>query len=165
MRSIYEPVHETTCERMEEQLDALHALSRRGLWGIVLFMAVSAAALYGSSSGLFSLIPAEVREMVGEGPPPAALYLVLAVSWLSSFVLIIGRRGGDGQPGYCWYNVGLPTVFYPLAIFTQEAATLFPVVFVAGLILLLLEHFTVTSYASRAIRETTARLERIRKFQ
>ncbi|WP_460594976.1 hypothetical protein [Geomonas sp. Red276] len=162
---MYQPVHETNCERMEEQLAALHALSRRGLWGLVLFMAASAAALYGSSSGLFSLIPTEIREMVGDGPPPVALHLVLAVSWLSSFVLIIGRRGGDGQPGYSWYNVGLPTVFYPLCIFTEHADTFFPVVFVAGLVLLLLEHFTVTSYAFRAIRDTAARLERIRRFE
>lgn len=139
-------------------LNALHALSRRGLWGILMFMSLSAVALYFSQSGM---VPAEVKEMIGELPPPQVMHAVLAVSWLSAFVLILGRRTEEGKPAYHWCNIGLPTAFYPLYIFTDQAGTCFPVVFGAGLLLLVIEHATVMSYALRAIREETARLKRM----
>ena len=86
---------------------------------------------------------------------------MLGVSWLSAFVLIFGRRGGDGKPGYHWCNVGLPAAFYPLYVFSDPTGTFFPAVFAATLILLLMEHACVVSYARKAIREESARLDRL----
>jgi len=148
-------------EQIQGSLNELHTLSRRGLWGILLFMSLSAVALYCSKAGLFALVPAEVKEIFGEAPPAHWLHAVLAVSWLSAFVLILGRVSGDGKPAYNWCNVGLPTVFYPLYIFSDSAATYFPAVFAAGLVLLIVEHASVTFYASKAIREETARLNQL----
>jgi hypothetical protein len=150
--------HRVTDGSSYPDLNSLHALSRRGLWGILMFMSLSAIALYFSQSGM---VPAEVKEMIGELPPPQALHAVLAVSWLSAFVLILGRRTEEGKPAYHWCNIGLPTAFYPLYIFTDQAGTYFPVVFAAGLLLLVIEHATVMRYAAKAIREETDRLNRI----
>jgi hypothetical protein len=148
-------------EQVVATINDLHALSRRGLWGILLFLSISAATLYGSVSGLFSSIPAEVRELFGEAPPLGMLHLVLGVSWLSALVLILGRRGRDGKPAYNWCNIGLPTAFYPLYIFYEPSGTHFPAVFAAGLLLLVIEHLTVTCYAARVIREETERLNHL----
>jgi len=147
--------------QVAKSIEELHALSRRGLWGMLLFMSLSAAALYLSQAGAFTVVPAQIREMIGPTPPAHLLHLALAVSWLSAFVLILGRRGGDGKPGYSWCNIGLPAAFYPLYVFTDAAGTHFPAVFAAGLILLLVEHASVMSYAARSIREETARLDRL----
>lgn len=152
-------------EQAEGTINDLHALSRRGLWGILMFMTLSAVALYCSESGIFAMVPAEVREMIGEVPPPQALHAVLAVSWLSAFVLILGRRTADGKPAYHWCNIWLPTALYPLYIFSDQAETYFPVVFAAGLLLLVIEHVTVMRYANRAIREETARLNGTQSFE
>jgi hypothetical protein len=148
-------------EQIISTINELHALSRRGLWGILLFLTVSAVTLYCSEAGLFASIPSGVKELFGDPPPAHLLYIALAVSWLSAFILILGRRTGDGKPCYSWYNIGVPTLFYPLCIFSDRSGTFFPAVFAAGLILLVVEHATVMSYAIKAIREETARLKRL----
>ena len=146
-------------------IDELHALTRRGLWGILLFLSLSASVLYCSQAGIFAMVPADVKEMFSELPPPVVIHAVLAVSWLSAFVLIMGRMVEEVKPSYNWYNVGLPTIFYPLYIFTDGAATYFPAVFAAGLVLLVIEHVSVTIHARRLLREETARLRHLNHLE
>ncbi|MBJ6750873.1 hypothetical protein [Geomonas anaerohicana] len=148
-------------EQVAKSVEQLHVLSRRGLWGLLLFLALSAAALALSQLNVSSGAQAELEGIFGPLPSIDVLNLVLGVSWLSALVLIVGRRGGDGRPGYSWHNVGLPAVFYPLYAFCDTTGTYFPVVFLAGLVLLLLEHGFVVYYTAKAIREETARLERL----
>lgn len=150
-------------EQIMATINDLHSLSRRGLWGILLFMSLSAAMLYGNESGFFADLPADVKELFGEAPPLQLLHLVLGISWLSALIILLGRRGGDGKPGYSWYNIGLPTALYPLYIFADPAGTHFPAVFAAGLVLLVAEHATVVSYAAKAIREETERLNHLKQ--
>ncbi|MBJ6799606.1 hypothetical protein [Geomonas propionica] len=149
-------------EQVAKNVEQLHVLSRRGLWGMVLFLGLSAAALALSQGGVPSVAQAELEGIIGPLPSIDLLNLVLGVSWLSALVLIVGRRGSDGRPGYRWHNVGLPAVFYPLYVFCDTTGTYFPVVFLAGLALLLLEHSFVVCYTAKAIKEETARLERLR---
>ena len=148
-------------EQIRDSIEELHALSRRGLWGILLFLSLSAATLCCSEAGLLSMVPAEIKELFGEPPPAHLLHLALGVSWLSAFVLILGRMTGDGKPSYRWCNIGLPVAFYPLYVFCDPAGTHFPAVFAAGLVLLVVEHAGVMRYAAREIREETARLDRL----
>ena len=145
-------------EKMLVSLSDLHALSRRGLWGILLFLCLSAVTLYLSETGLFALVPGDLRELFGDPPPIHLVHIALAVSWLSALVLVLGRLTGDATPGYNWYNVGLPTAFYPLYVFSDSGASHFPAVFAAGFVLLLVEHLSVLSFASRTIREEKERL-------
>lgn len=148
-------------EQVAKNVARLHALSRRGLWGLLLFLALSAIAL-GISQGEFSIAAqADVKEMFGPLPSVEVLNLVLGVSWFSALVMILGRRGADGKPAYNWCNIGLPAAFYPLYVFCDPTRTYFPAVFLAGLVLLLLEHGFVVSYTRKAIRSETARLERL----
>lgn len=147
-------------EQILGNISELHALSRRGLWGILLFLALSTVTLYCSETGIFAMVPADIKELIGDAPPASWLHVVLAVSWLSAFVLILGRAG-DGKPGYSWCNIGLPTAFYPLYVFSDPAGTHFPAVFAAGLVLLIVEHASVMYYASKALREETARLNHL----
>ena len=145
-------------EQILANVNELHALSRRGLWGILLFLSLSAVTLYCREAGIFAMVPSDIKELFGEPPPASWLHTVLAVSWLSAFVLILGRAG-DGKPGYSWCNIGLPTAFYPLYVFSDPTGSHFPAVFAAGLILLIVEHASVLFHASKAIREETARLD------
>ena len=142
-------------------LNELQALSRRGLWGILLFLTLSAVTLYCREAGLFALVPADLKDLFGEPPPTHLLHIALAVSWLSALVLILGRVTGEGRPCYSWYNVGLPAAFYPLYVFADPAGTHFPAVFAAGLVLLVIEYVSVLCYASKAIREESERLSQL----
>jgi hypothetical protein len=160
------PKHHDHCrEEIAGALAELHALSRRGLWGILLFMSISALFLYLNEAGYFAQAPASVKELFGEAPPLSWLHLVLAVSWLSAFVQILGRVTAEGKPCYSWCNIGLPTVFYPLYILCDSSGTHFPAVFAAGLVLLLVEQVSVTIYARRAIREESARLRHLETLE
>jgi hypothetical protein len=159
----HSPTRDHSREQIISIINELHALSRRGLWGILSFLALSAMVLYASTGGLFSLVPVEVKEMFGDPPPLHLLHIALGVSWLSAFILILGRRSADGKPCYSWYNIGLPTAFYPLYIFSDPACANFPAVFAAGLLLLIIEHATVMTYAAKAIREETSRLNRLQE--
>ncbi|QWV94109.1 hypothetical protein KP004_02665 [Geomonas oryzisoli] len=149
-------------EQVTKNIAQLHVLSRRGLWGLLLFLGMSAAALALSQVNVSSVAQAELEGVIGPLPSIDLLNLVLGISWLSAVVLIVGRRGSDGRPGYSWHNVGLPAVFYPLYAFCDTTGTYFPMVFLAGLVLLLLEHGFVVCYTAKAIKEETARLERLR---
>jgi hypothetical protein len=142
-------------------ISQLQALSRRGLWGILLFLTLSAVTLYLSESGMLALAPAGLKELFGDLPPTHLIHLAMAVSWLSALVLIMGRVTGDAPPGYNWYNIGLPTAFYPLYVFADSGGAHFPVVFAAGLTLLIVEHVSVLFFASKAIREGTERISRL----
>ncbi|ACH37705.1 menaquinol oxidoreductase complex Cbc5, membrane protein subunit, putative [Citrifermentans bemidjiense Bem] len=161
-RSVESSIAANRCrEELARNIDELHALSRRGLWGLLLFLGVSAAALYLSQMEACSLIQLQLKEIFGPPPPSDLLHVVLAVSWLSGFVLILGRRGADGKPGYNWCNIALPTAFYPLYVFSDAAGGYFPAVFCAGLVLLLLEHGFAVCYARKVIREANDRLSRL----
>ncbi len=150
----------TPCrEGLARDIAKLHALSRRGLWGVIAFLCLSAAALCLSQSGVCSTIPAQVKGMIGPPPPAGLLHVALGASWVSALILVLGRRGADGKPGYNWYNIGLPAAFYPLYIFADPTGISFPAVFAAGLVLLLLEHAFVISYTAREIRKETERLQ------
>ena len=145
-------------ERALVSLDELHALSRRGLWGVLLFLALSSVTLYVSEVGLVALVPVDLKELFGEAPPAHLVHIALAVSWLSALVLILGRVTGDATPGYNWFNIGLPTAFYPLYVFSDSTGTHFPVVFAAGLVLLLVEHLSVVCFVAKAMREEKDRV-------
>ncbi|MBU5614365.1 hypothetical protein [Geomonas azotofigens] len=149
-------------EQVAKNVEQLHVLSRRGLWGVVLFLGLSSVALALSQGTLPCVAQTELEQIIGPLPSADLLNLVLGVSWLSALVLIVGRRGSDGRPGYRWHNVGLPAVFYPLYAFCDTTGSYFPVVFLAGLVLLLLEHAFVVCYTAKAIKEETTRLERLR---
>lgn len=148
-------------EQVAQNIVRLHALSRRGLWGLLLFLTLSAVALGLAQAGLSVAAHEGVREIFGPLPPVDLLNVVLGVSWFSAFVMIIGRRGSDGEPGYNWCNIGLPAACYPLYVFCDPTGACFTVVFMAGLVLLLLEHAMVISYTMKAVRAETARLERL----
>lgn len=148
-------------EQVANGIARLHALSRRGLWGLLLFLVLSAVALAISQGEISIAAQAEIRDIFGTLPSVAMLNLVLAVSWVSALVMIVGRRDADGKPAYNWCNIGLPAAFYPLYVFCDPTGTYFPAVFLAGLVLLLLEHGFVVSYAKKAIRTETARLQHL----
>ena len=146
--------------RAEIQLtiDGLHALSRRGLWRVLLFLAVSVAALCFSNLNLFALLPEGFEGFVGDPPPVFLIHIVLAVSSVSALILIAGRVTGDAKAGAGWLQLAMSAAFYPLYGMANVLNELFPVVFFAGLTILVLEHLVVAGEAARVIREERERL-------
>lgn len=142
-------------------IDGLYALSRRGLWRLLLFLAGSAAFLRCRNLDLFAALPENVRELLGAPPPLALIHTLLAVSGVSALILIAG--GGTENSRRCdgWMQFGMLLFFYPLYAAANVLEAYFPVVFATGLLILALEHFATWCQASREIREEKDRLGRM----
>jgi hypothetical protein len=147
---------------IRETIDHLYAVSRGGLWRVLLFLAVSAVALQFRDIELFATLPENIREALGAPPPPFLIHLVLAVSTLSALILIAGRGPEEGgREGSGWLQFGMVAFFYPLYAVTGTLAAFFPAVFAAGLLVLLCDHGAAWYHASAAIREEKERLGRM----
>ncbi|HTG81654.1 MAG TPA: hypothetical protein VL949_06895 [Geobacteraceae bacterium] len=140
-------------------IDGLHALTRPGLWRLLMFLVASAVSLRFRDCDLFAALPEHVREFVGAPPPLALIHVVLAVSTVSTLIIIGGRRAEDAGAGRSWCQFAFAVFFYPLYALVNGLDEFFPAIFAAGLTILAFEHFTVSTRAFRAIRQERARLE------
>lgn len=148
-------------EEIRQTIDGLYVLSRRGLWRLLLFLGISALATRCRSFDLFAVLPENLREALGASPPVDMIHLLLAVSTISALILIAGRDGESRSGPGGWLQFGMSVFFYPLYAVTNTLETWFPAVFAAGLIVLVVEHFSVWARTSRAIQEEKERLGRM----
>jgi hypothetical protein len=139
------------------------ALSRRGLWGILSFLTLSAAALYCREANLLAMFPEKVRELLGAPPPTQLIHIAFAVSCVSALILILGRMTENGRQGYSWLNILMPTIFYPLYFFSDKMDKHFNTVFTAGMVILLVEHASIWLYSSKAMLEEKEQLKELSK--
>src|SRR5512136_922537 len=65
---------------IKTSIDDLHVFSRKGLWGMFLFLAASVLAFTFQDHSLTSVLPPEFRECLGMTPPVLLIDIVLAVS-------------------------------------------------------------------------------------
>lgn len=153
-------------EKVLESITACETFSRRGLWGILLFIALSGFALQLRGVDLFAGMPEAVRCLLGTAPPVGLIHLVLGISTVSSLIIIFGRTTDDDLPDGSWTRLftglGFRSVFY---LFYATAASLddnFLMVFVTGIIVLAAEHVTTWRAATKAIAEKKEHLAHIR---
>jgi hypothetical protein len=142
-------------------IDGLYAISRRGLWRLILFLAISAIALHFRNFDLFAVLPENICELLGAPPPPILIHCLLTVSSCSALILIAGR-GSEASSG-CngWVQFGLSVAFYALYAAANVLNEFFPAVFVAGMLILIFDHISVWVETSRAIREERERLGKL----
>jgi hypothetical protein len=145
-------------EEILHSIDNLYALSRQGLWKLLLFLGISTAALRARNFDLFSVLPENVREVLGAPPSPELVHVVLAISTISALILNYGR-GTDRPSG--WLQFGMAAFFYPLYAMSNTLGTWFPLVCIAGLVTLVFEHLTIWTLTSQAIHEEKERLARM----
>lgn len=142
-----------------ETTGSISTRSRRGLWGMIAFLAISLAALAVRDCDLIAALPGTVQELLGDAPPPLLIHVALAVSTVSALILIVGRGTGTGNLGYRWINICLPVLFYPLYLVANTGRSSFILVMLVGMTLLLLEHLTVR-YCSAKDQDQGHRLSR-----
>ena len=148
-------------EEILHSIDDLYALSRRGLWKLLLFLGISTAALQARDFDLFSFFPENVREVLGAPPSPELVHVVLAVSTISALILHSGRAADHPRGSAGWLQFGMAAFFYPLYAMSNTLGTWFPLVCIAGLITLVFEHLAIWTQTSRAIHEERERLARM----
>ena len=152
-------------EEILHSIDDLHALSRRGLWKLLLFLGISTAALQARDFDLFGAFPENVQEVLGAPPSPELVHVVLAVSTISALILHYGNGVEKARGSSGWLQFGMAAFFYPLYAMSNTLSTWFPLVCVAGLIALFFEHLTIWTQTSRAIHEEKERLARMHDLE
>ncbi len=143
----------------------LFVLSRRGLWGLGLFLLVSTGVVAGMR--YMPPVPAGLRQVLGPSPPVNLISLALAVYAFSALVLILSRMMGGSGTYRGWSHLGYLSAFYLFYYYGNSLEESFWAVFAAGLTILGLEHYHIWTFASDAIRkekEDLVQLERRDRF-
>jgi hypothetical protein len=148
-------------EEILHSIDDLYALSRRGLWKLLMFLGISTAALKARELDLFCVLPENVREVLGAPPSPELVHVVLAISTISALILHSGRGADYARGSSGWLQFGMAAFFYPLYAMSNTLGTWFPLVCIAGLVTLFFEHLTIWTQTSRDIHEERERLARM----
>lgn len=125
-------------ERARFSADELCALSRRGLWNLLLFLLISMAAFSVQDFNLFAAFSEDLWPILGSPPPPQFIHLALTIYIFCALALLPDRLNKASCP-QSWAHVGYRTIFYLFYLTANALAANFSVVFVAGLILYSLE--------------------------
>ena len=146
-------------KKIEADIDKLFVDSRKGLWALIIFFAVSIVAYQLRDHTLTGCLSTAVREQLGPAPPDILIDILQLVSTFSSLILICGRiydsrtAGETWKPGNTWAHLGFRLVFFPLYFIADSLGAHFDFVFVSGLVVLGLQHYNIWNYSSRAIEE------------
>lgn len=138
-------------QNSDANIDDLYINSRSGLWGVLIFLAASAVALYYSKHSLASTLPADIMEQLGSTPPVFLINCVFGASTLSSLIIIAGRIYNDREPGKTSTHLWFRMFFYVLYFISGAMGEYFNVVFISGLVVLGLQHYNVWNYYMQAI--------------
>lgn len=142
---------------IEEDLDKLHENSRKGLWSLIIFLAVSIAVFFCRDLTLTGCLSTAVRAQLGAAPPGTLIDILQLVSTFSSLIIIAGKiydgrtAGKTWTPGSTWMHLAFRLVFYPLYFTADSLGAHFDFVFVSGLVVLALQHYNIWHYYSLAI--------------
>ncbi len=153
-------------ERIRETISMHDALSRRGLWGMLIFIAISGLALQCRAVDLFAGLPENIRCIIGAPPPTVLIHVVLAVSTFSSIIITIGRMSDEENPAgnwrRFWSSLAFRSVFYLFYATANALEENFLLIFTAGMIVLVLEHFVTWFYAVKTIEREKEHLALLR---
>jgi len=146
-------------------IDRLFVASRKGLWGLLIFIAASIIAFYFRDQGLTSCLPPDIREMIGPVPPMFLVNLVVWVSTFSSLIIIGGRIYHGREPGKTGTHLFFRLLFYLLYFAVDSLSGYYHALFISGLVVLALQHYNIWNYTSRTIDMKTLVVESPPLFQ
>jgi len=149
-------------DKIKGGIDELHIFSRKGLWGMFLFLAASVLAFTFQDQSLTSVLPPEFREYLGLAPPVLLIDIVLAVSTICSLILIAVRIYDGREPDHTWWpHLGFRVSFYLLYFIADALTGRIHIVFMTGIAVLVLQHYHIWNYATKAIEQKTSMWERL----
>jgi hypothetical protein len=107
----------------------LYALSRKGLWGLLIFLMISVAAFLVKDFNLYQSLPEPVLEILGCPPPATLIHLALTGYSFTVVVPVLIRLANGDNPLLRWYHLPCRVAFY----FFYLVSTTLPENFVAAL--------------------------------
>ena len=145
------PCGSTGQKAIRDDIDRLCVSSRKGLWGLLIFLAASIIAFYLREQGLSCSFTQGFRELVGPAPPIVLVNIIMGISTVSSLILIGGRIFHGREPGNTGTHLFFRLIFYLLYFIVDSLSDYYHAVFISGLVVLALQHYNIWSYVNRAI--------------
>lgn len=138
--------------RIQAHIDALHALSRQGLWGLLTFVLLSVVVVYFQDINLLANVSQGTREFLGKPPSAKLINIALAVYSFSALILTLSRLTDRTETYRGWAHVGYLTGFYMFYFLANAVRVNAMAVVVSGLTILGLEYYSVRSFTAASIR-------------
>jgi hypothetical protein len=145
-------------------IDNLYKNSRSGLRGVLIFLAASAIAFYFNEHSLAGSLPTNIMVQLGSTPPVFLINCVFGASALSSLISIAGKIYYNREPGKTSTHLWFRVFFYLLYFISGALGDYFSVVFISGLVVLGLQHYSVWNYYMRAIELSTDKCNSMNTF-
>lgn len=125
------------------------------------FLLISIAALLVRDFNILEALPEQLRVILGAPPAPYLIHIVLAVSTVSALIILGGRLAEGTGPGKNWEQLAHRSAFYFFYFFSNALDQFFLVVFTAGMVVLLLEHYHIWTFYAKAIRHEKELIKKI----
>lgn len=125
---------------------ALHALSRKGLWGLLLFLVASVAAFMVQEFNLYQTFPEPVLQILGCPPPATLIHLTLTAYSFTVIVPVLIRMATGEKPSVRWHHLPCRAVFYLFYLASTTLPQNFVAVIIIGTLLYAIEQAGIWSY-------------------
>lgn len=126
---------ENRLQKIREQREQGHHLSRHNLWELFLFLLVSICAYNVRDLNLFAMASEPVRQLLGAPPPAYLISFALAIYFGSSIVLGLAALINRTKPTRTWNHLGYRSAFYFFYSFSGSISGHFLPVLLIGLLL------------------------------
>ena len=140
-------------QRLQEQIDQRDAMSRRGLWEMLLFLLVSVCVYYFRDFNLFAEASEPVRQVLGCPPPAYMVSIALAVYGFSAMTLALTAMANDARPLQRWNHFGYRCSFFLFYSFSGTIAAHFLPVVLVGLALYALDQCHIWMFNAKFIHQ------------
>lgn len=134
-----------------ESLESLHTQSRRGLWGLFIYLSASVLAFYFRDQSLATVLSPAVMLKLGPVPPVFMATIVLWISTFSALIIIAGRLYHGTRPSsttsHIAFRIGIYLLYFMVGGLDQHINA----IFISGLVVMALQHHNVMGYYSSLI--------------
>lgn len=134
----------------------LHALSRKGLWGLLLFLLASVAAFLVQDFNLYLVLPEPLLQLLGCPPPAILIHLALTAYSFTVVVPVLIRMATGDRPMVGWHHLACRSVFYLFYLASTTLPDNFLAVMVIGILLYGVEQAGIWSYMSKNLSDAEA---------
>ena len=131
---------------------SLHTMSRKGLWGLLLFLLISVAAFMTRDFNLYQALPESTLQVVGCPPPAILIHLALTGYSFTIVVPVLIRMATGERPVVGWRHLFYRSAFYPFYLFSMALPENFVAVVTIGILLYVVEQISVWAYMYKHLR-------------
>lgn len=129
----------------------LHAMSRRGLWGFLVFLVISIVAFMVQDFKLYETLSEPFLQILGCPPPAFLIHLALTGYGFTVIVPVLIRMATGANPVVAWHHLACRSVFYLFYLVSNALPMNFLIVFGLGVLFYLLEQLGVWTYRYKVL--------------